>query len=293
MRFDSLRILAAAAALVIGALLMVQLARTGAAVRQQAAWIPSIGASYALGFDGLSAPLVLLTTLLGLLVLFDLPASGEDLKELLFLFLTMETGVLGVFLASDLLLFYVFWEVALVPLYFIIGIWGHEGRREAALKFFLYTRAGSLALLLAILALYFRAERAALAWTRSRQLAGRVGPEHSPPRPARVRARLRREGADRAVTQLAPRCACRGTDGGQRDARGCPAEDGRVRIRADRCWRGTDSVSALCRRLHRDRRDRDRVRRGPSRWHSVTSSGSSRTRASTIWGSCSSAPRSR
>lgn len=220
-------ILAAAAALVIGALLMVQLARTGAAVRQQAAWIPSIGASYALGFDGLSAPLVLLTTLLGLLVLFDLPASGEDTKELLFLFLTMETGVLGVFLASDLLLFYVFWEVALVPLYFIIGIWGHEGRREAALKFFLYTRAGSLALLLAILALYFRAERAALAWTRSRQLAGRVGPEHSPPRPARVRARLRREGADRAVTHLAPRCACRGTDGEQRDARGCPAEDGR------------------------------------------------------------------
>jgi len=151
-------ILAAATTFVIGALLMVQLAQTGTAVRQQAAWIPSIGASYALGFDGLSAPLVLLTTLLGLLVLFDLPASGEDTKELLFLFLTVETGVLGVFLASDLLLFYVFWEVALVPLYFIIGIWGHEGRREAALKFFLYTRAGSLALLLAILALYFRTE---------------------------------------------------------------------------------------------------------------------------------------
>ncbi len=66
----------------------------------------------------------------------------------------METGLLGVFLAADLLLFYVFWEVALVPLYFIIGIWGHENRRRAAFKFFLYTRAGSLGLLLAILALY-------------------------------------------------------------------------------------------------------------------------------------------
>ena len=152
-------------ATVIATALALQLARSGIVIEQHATWIPSIGASYVLTLDGISAPLVLLATLLGLLVLFDLPASGDQAKELLFLFLTMETGVLGVFLAADLLLFYVFWEVALVPLYFIIGIWGHEGRREAALKFFLYTRAGSLALLLAILALYFRTDPRSFALT--------------------------------------------------------------------------------------------------------------------------------
>ncbi len=133
------------------------------ALDQHASWIPSIGAEYALHLDGISLPLVLLTTLLSLLALVYSGyareiQSGETTKEYLILFLVMETGLLGVFLAADLLLFYLFWEVALVPLYFIIGIWGHDRRREAALKFFLYTRAGSLALLLAILALYLRTE---------------------------------------------------------------------------------------------------------------------------------------
>src|SRR5437870_5340881 len=135
------------------------------ALRMEAryAWIPSIGAEYSLLLDGISLPLVLLTTILTLLALIHSSYSSEtdthdSLKEYLFLFLLMETGLIGVFLASDLLLFYVFWEAALVPLYFIIGIWGHEGRREAAMKFFLYTRAGSLALLLSILALYLRTE---------------------------------------------------------------------------------------------------------------------------------------
>lgn len=132
-------------------------------VDQRVTWIPSIGAEYALHLDGISLPLVVLTTFLTLLaILYSAYARevkpGETTKEYLVLFLVMDTGLLGVFLASDLLLFYLFWEVALVPLYFIIGIWGHEARREAALKFFLYTRAGSLALLLAILALYLETE---------------------------------------------------------------------------------------------------------------------------------------
>lgn len=136
---------------------------TPVVLEQRVTWIPTIGAEYALHLDGISLPLVLLTTILMLLAIFysayarDVQPGGTT-KEYLILFLVMETGLLGVFLASDLLLFYLFWEVALVPLYFIIGIWGHEGRREAALKFFLYTRAGSLALLLAILALYLRTE---------------------------------------------------------------------------------------------------------------------------------------
>lgn len=136
---------------------------TGIAVDQRVPWIPSIGAEYSLHLDGVSLPLILLTTFLSVLALaYSAYAQeiqpGATAKEYFILFLVMETGLLGVFLAADLLLFYLFWEVALVPLYFIIGIWGHEQRREAALKFFLYTRAGSLALLLSILALYLRTE---------------------------------------------------------------------------------------------------------------------------------------
>lgn len=128
-------------------------------IEEKTAWIPALGAEYSLAMDGVSMPLVLLTTLLSLLVVIY-SAYGKEQglerpgKGYFFLLLLMETGLLGFFLTSDLLLFYVFWEVAIVPLYFIIGIWGHEGRRKAAMKFFLYTRAASLALLLGILGLY-------------------------------------------------------------------------------------------------------------------------------------------
>jgi NADH-quinone oxidoreductase subunit M len=121
---------------------------------EQAPWIPALGASYHLAVDGLSLPLVLLSALLTFLAV--LYSWGQDDRPQAFfaLFLAMETGLIGVFATLDLLLFYVFWEVALVPMYFIIGVWGHERRVEAALKFFLYTRVGSLAMLLAILGLY-------------------------------------------------------------------------------------------------------------------------------------------
>jgi NADH-quinone oxidoreductase subunit M len=122
--------------------------------RAQAAWIPSIGAGYDVAVDGLSLPLILLTTLLSALVMVYVLRAYDRPKAHAFLFLLMETGLLGLFAARDLLLFYVFFEIGLVPLYFIIGIWGHERRRYAALKFFLYTRAGSLAMLLAFLGLY-------------------------------------------------------------------------------------------------------------------------------------------
>jgi NADH-quinone oxidoreductase subunit M len=117
-------------------------------------WIPSIGASYDVAVDGLSLPLVLLTALLSVLVMVYVLRDDNRPQAHAFLFLLMETGLLGLFTARDLLLFYVFFEIGLVPLYFIIGIWGHERRRYAALKFFLYTRAGSLAMLLAFLGLY-------------------------------------------------------------------------------------------------------------------------------------------
>jgi NADH-quinone oxidoreductase subunit M len=123
---------------------------------EKAPWVPSIGANYHLAVDGLSLPLVLLTALLIFLALLFSLGQEQRPRAFTVLFLIMETGLIGVFSALDLLLFYVFFEVALVPMYFIIGIWGHERRVEAALKFFLYTRLGSLAMLLSILALYLK-----------------------------------------------------------------------------------------------------------------------------------------
>lgn len=117
-------------------------------------WIPSIGASYDVAVDGISLPMILLTTILMAVVMIYVLPDREKGKGHAFLFLLMETGLIGLFSARDLLLFYLFFEVGLVPMYFIIGIFGHERRRYAAVKFFLYTRAGSLAMLLAFLGLY-------------------------------------------------------------------------------------------------------------------------------------------
>ena len=123
-----------------------------------AAWIPSINASYNIGVDGLSLPIILLTDILMVCVMLYVLKEEERTKEHAFLFLLMQTGLLGLFSSQDLLLFYLFFEVGLVPMYFIIGIWGSERRRYAAMKFFLYTRAGSLAMLLSFLALYLSVE---------------------------------------------------------------------------------------------------------------------------------------
>ncbi len=123
---------------------------------QRVPWIPSLGASYHVGVDGLSLPLVILSTLLTFLSLLFAAKDDRYPRELFTLFLVMESGLIGVFCSLDLLLFYLFFEIALVPMYFIIGLWGHKKRMEAAMKFFLYTRVGSLAMLLSILALYVR-----------------------------------------------------------------------------------------------------------------------------------------
>ncbi len=131
-------------------------ARAGALqLVEQAPWIPSIGVTYHLGVDGLSLPLVILTTLLTVLCVIYSWRVDLRPKEYMILFLLLETGMVGVFLALDFFLFYLFWEISLVPMYFIIGIWGGPRRAYAAIKFFLYTLAGSLAMLLAILILYF------------------------------------------------------------------------------------------------------------------------------------------
>jgi NADH-quinone oxidoreductase subunit M len=122
-------------------------------------WIPSIGVQYLLGVDGISALLVLMTTLLGqIAILSSWNAVKERVRAYYVFLLLLQAGMIGVFCALDLFLFYVFWEVMLVPMYFLIGIWGGPQRRlYAAIKFFLYTLVGSVVMLLGILALYFHA----------------------------------------------------------------------------------------------------------------------------------------
>ena len=122
-------------------------------------WIPSIGAHYSLGIDGISLLLVILTTLLGAIsILSSWSAIKIRTKEYyILLFLLLQVGMLGVFMSLDFFLFYMFWEVMLVPMYFLIGVWGSDRRLYAAIKFFLYTLVGSVIMLLGILALYFKA----------------------------------------------------------------------------------------------------------------------------------------
>ncbi len=123
---------------------------------ERARWIPSIGAEYFLGVDGISTLLILLTTLMGFIaILSSWSAITERVKEYYFALLVLQTGMLGAFMSLDFLLFFLFWEVMLVPMYFLIGIWGSSNRLYSAIKFFLYTLAGSVVMLLGILALYF------------------------------------------------------------------------------------------------------------------------------------------
>jgi NADH-quinone oxidoreductase subunit M len=130
-------------------------ARAGALqLVERVPWIPSIGISYHLGADGLSLPLVVLTALLVALCVAYSWRVEARVKEYMILLLLLETGLIGVFVALDFFLFYVFWEVSLVPMYFLIVIWGGPRRAYAGMKFFIYTLAGSLAMLLAILLVY-------------------------------------------------------------------------------------------------------------------------------------------
>ncbi|MEX0704438.1 MAG: NADH-quinone oxidoreductase subunit M [Planctomycetales bacterium] len=118
-------------------------------------WIPSWNIHYRLGYDGIAVPLVLLTSFISLLAMLASWNIQKLVKGYLILFLILETGMLGVFLALDFFLFYVFWEVMLLPMYFLIGIWGGPRKEYAAIKFFLYTLAGSILMLIAMLMFYF------------------------------------------------------------------------------------------------------------------------------------------
>ncbi len=145
----------------------------GFAQVEEIAWIPAIGAAYRLGLDGLSLPLVLLTSLLFLLSAIYSARISERAPSYVVLMLMLETASLGSFMALDGLLFYVFFEVSLVGMYFMIAGWGYEDRQRAALMFFLYTLLGSLPLLLAILGLYLSSGTFDMrAWIDAPPLAG-------------------------------------------------------------------------------------------------------------------------
>src|SRR5687767_6259867 len=126
-------------------------------------WIPIIGARYQMGVDGVTVLLIILTTLLGVIAAlssWDYIQKRE--KEYYVLLLFLQTAVVGVFASMDLFLFYLFFEVSLVPMYFLIGIWGGENRLYAAIKFFLYTLVGSVVMLLGVLKIYFLSADTAL-----------------------------------------------------------------------------------------------------------------------------------
>ncbi|NWF85548.1 MAG: Fe-S-binding domain-containing protein, partial [Bryobacteraceae bacterium] len=120
-------------------------------------WIPSLGVQYLVGVDGISVLMVMLTTIMGFFSIFSSwTAIDERVKEYYAMFLLQQTGMIGVFISLDFLLFYIFWELVLVPMYFIIGVWGGPRKLYAAIKFFLYTLAGGVLMLLGILAMYFQ-----------------------------------------------------------------------------------------------------------------------------------------
>ena len=118
-------------------------------------WIPSFNIEYYLGVDGLSIPMVILTGLLFFIGVFVSWNINKAVKGYFALFLLLNTGVMGVFLSLDFFLFYIFWEVMLLPMYFLIGMWGGPQREYAAIKFFLYTLFGSVLMLIGVLGLYF------------------------------------------------------------------------------------------------------------------------------------------
>jgi NADH-quinone oxidoreductase subunit M len=138
---------------------------SGFQLTEKVSWIPFLGINYELGVDGISLILVVLTTLLSWIsILASFGPIQSRVKEYMISFLVLELGMLGVFLSLDLFLFYIFWEVVLVPMYLIIGIWGGPNRIYATIKFVLYTLVGSLLMLLAILATAFSYQSATGTW---------------------------------------------------------------------------------------------------------------------------------
>jgi NADH-quinone oxidoreductase subunit M len=156
-RLAALGVTLVAFALSVGILLQFEAGEAGFQLVTAAQWIPEWGIGYTIGLDGVSLWMILLTTFLMPLGVLASWSIEKRVKPYFVFLLALETGMLGVFSALDLFLFYLFWEATLVPMYFLIGMWGYGRRIYAAMKFFLFTLVGSLLMLAAILFLYFQA----------------------------------------------------------------------------------------------------------------------------------------
>ncbi|MGQ0680144.1 MAG: complex I subunit 4 family protein [Actinomycetota bacterium] len=163
MAVKGLALLFTGAALLVGSMVLrvYDIGEAGMQLERNISWIPSIDANYHVGVDGIAIPLIilsLLVTFLCVIYSFWHVPEPHNFKAFFALMLLLETGMTGSFIALDLVLFFVFWELVLVPMYFIIGIWGGPRREYASIKFFLYTLFGSVFMLLGFLALYFQSD---------------------------------------------------------------------------------------------------------------------------------------
>ncbi len=237
-------------------------------------WIPFINARYHMGLDGISLPLIALTILvvpLCIIYSWNHFPEPQNPKAFLILILILETGMVGSFLAEDLILFFVFFEVVLLPMYFLIGVWGGEQRQYASIKFFLYTLFGSALMIVSFLALYFLSDKVMIdgvlgAHLRHDAAAG-GGVGHLDLRGAADLRRhvhgLRHQGADLPVPHLAARRPHPGPDGrlghpGRRAAEARhlrlrphrPADPARTRpargLPTSEHWRSSASSTAPC-----------------------------------------------
>jgi NADH-quinone oxidoreductase subunit M len=155
LRYTALTVTIVTFILTLGLLPGFDMSEAGMQYTYSAEWIPNWNINYQLGIDGISLPLILLTSFISLWAMVASWSITKQIKGYLILFLLLETGMLGVFMATDFFLFYVFWEVMLLPMYFLIGIWGGPRKEYAAIKFFLYTLFGSVLMLVALLMIYF------------------------------------------------------------------------------------------------------------------------------------------
>ncbi len=197
---------------------------------ERATWITSPPIQYSLGLDGISLPLVIMTTfLMPLCVAVSWTAIEKRVQTFMAVLLVMETAMLGVFTALDFVLFYVFWEAMLIPMYLLIGVWGGPNRLYAAIKFFLYTLAGSVLLLVAILVLYFQGGQTFDILTLSQGDLQPDAPDLA--LPGIVRG-LRGQGPDVSVPHLVAGRPRGSPHGGQRHPGQRVAQDGHLRVPA-------------------------------------------------------------
>ena len=200
---------------------------TGYQFEEKAVWLAGTGIGYHMGVDGISMPFVLLSTLLTpLSILASWRAITHRVREYMIAFLVLETMMVGMFVSLDMLMFYLFFEAVLIPMFLIIGIWGGPRRVYAAFKFFLYTLLGSVLMLVCMLAMYVDAGTTDIP-ALDRASICRVNADMAVPWLPRV---IRGKGANVACAYMASRCACRGTNRRINDSGGRFVENGRLWI---------------------------------------------------------------